>query len=93
MVLHNNNFKAVDILNSITDVRMADRNGKLNMCCGGPDELLFPESAKKISMQRYGELKEKSDNVITICPLCYNNLAYDDRVEDFSEFVIEMISK
>ncbi len=93
MVLHNNNFRAVDILNSIADVRMADRNGKLNMCCGGPDELLFPESAKKISVQRYAELKEKSDNVITICPLCYNNLAYDNKVEDFSEFVIELISK
>ncbi|WMT50395.1 MAG: (Fe-S)-binding protein [Ferroplasma sp.] len=91
MVLHNNGFRAVDILTSITDVRMPERNGKLNMCCGGPDELLFPDTAGGVSVQRYRELKEKSDNLVTICPLCYNNLAYDSKVKDFSEFVKEMV--
>ena len=91
MGLHNNGFRALDILNSITDVSMPDRHGKLNMCCGGPDELLFPDTAKKVSMQRYMDLKKKSDNIVTICPLCYNNLAYDSRVMDFSEFVGKMV--
>ena len=91
MVLHNNRFRALDILNSITDVNMPDRNGKSNMCCGGPDELLFPDTAKKVSVQRYTDLKKKSDNIVTICPLCYNNLAYDSKVMDFSEFIGKMV--
>ncbi len=91
MVLHNNGFRALDILNSITDVSIPDRHGKLNMCCGGPDELLFPDTAKKVSVQRYTELKKKSNNIVTICPLCYNNLAYDSKVMDFSEFVGKMV--
>jgi Fe-S oxidoreductase len=93
MVLHGNNFNAIDILNSIADVKLPDRNGKFTMCCGGPDELLFPEIARKGSMQRYMDLKASSDNIVTICPLCYNNLAYDKNVQDFSEFVVKMVKK
>jgi glycolate oxidase iron-sulfur subunit len=91
MVLHNNAFKAMDILNSVAEVRMPERNGKLSMCCGGPDELLFPDIAKNVSVQRYKDLKGKSDNVVTICPLCYNNLAYDKNVKDFPEFIGELV--
>ncbi len=91
IVLHNNSFKAMDILNSVAEIRLPERNGKATMCCGGPDELLFPETARKVSMNRYKDLKERSDNIITICPLCYNNLAYDENVMDFSEFMSSLI--
>ncbi len=93
IVLHNNTFKAMDILNSVAEIRLPDRSGKSTMCCGGPDELLFPGTARKVSMKRYKDLKERSTNVITICPLCYNNLAYDNDVKDFSEFMSNLIVK
>ncbi|AGO60195.1 (Fe-S)-binding protein [Ferroplasma acidarmanus] len=93
IVLHNNNFKAMDILNSVAEIKLPERSGKSTMCCGGPDELLFPDTAKKVSMKRYKDLKAKSDNVITICPLCYNNLAYDENVMDFSEFMGKLMVK
>lgn len=91
MVLHNNSFRAIDILNSVAEIRLPERNGKSTMCCGGPDELLFPDISGKVSMQRYADLKKKSDNIVTICPLCYNSLAYDKNVWDFSEFMGKLV--
>ncbi|WP_337860029.1 (Fe-S)-binding protein [Ferroplasma sp.] len=93
MLLHDNNFNAMNILNSVAEVKLPSRNGKFTMCCGGPDELLFPEIAKKASKQRYMDLKKSADNIVTICPLCYNNLAYDKNVHDFSEFVVKLAKK
>jgi len=93
IVLHNNSFKAMDILSSVAEIRLPERSGKATMCCGGPDELLFPETASKVSMKRYKDLKDRSDNIITICPLCYNNLAYDENVKDFSEFMSGLMKK
>ncbi len=91
MVLHNNNYRAMDILNNISDVKLPDRNGKTTMCCGGPDELLYPEISYSVSRKRYDDLKKTADKIVTVCPLCYNNLSYDDNVIDFSEFVRNLI--
>ena len=91
MVLHNNSYRAMDILNNISDVKLPDRNGKTTMCCGGPDELLYPEISYSISRKRYEDLKKTADKIVTVCPLCYNNLSYDDNVIDFSEFVRNLI--
>ncbi len=93
MTLHNNEYNALEILKDAANVSLPDRNGKNNMCCGGPDELLFPSAGKKISMERYKQLKEKADKIITVCPLCYSSLSYDDNVEDFSEFMVKLIKK
>ena len=91
MVLHNNEYKAMDILNSLSDVKLPDRSGKTTMCCGGPDELLYPEISYNVSRKRYNDLKEISDKIVTVCPLCYNNLSYDNNVVDFSDFIKNLI--
>jgi glycolate oxidase iron-sulfur subunit len=91
MVLHNNEYKAMDILNSVSDVKLPDRSGKTTMCCGGPDELLYPEISYNVSRKRYNDLKEISDKIVTVCPLCYNNLSYDNNVVDFSDFIKNLI--
>ncbi|MEM0139172.1 MAG: (Fe-S)-binding protein [Ferroplasma sp.] len=93
MALHNNNYNAIGLLGSVADISMPDRNGKNTMCCGGPDELLFPATGQKIAEERYMQLKKKADKIVTICPLCYNSLSHGDDVEDFSEFMSSLIIK
>ncbi len=87
MVLHGNTYRAMDILNTVADVKLPANSGKSTMCCGGPDELLFPEISENVSIERYRNLKNSSNKIVTICPLCYNSLSYDDNVQDFSNFM------
>lgn len=58
-------------------------------CCGGPDELLFPEISDKISLKRFEELKTTGYPIVTACPICYANLAKDDSVIDISEVLLK----
>ncbi|KAA8923549.1 (Fe-S)-binding protein [Thermoplasma sp.] len=57
-------------------------------CCGGPDELLFPEISDRISLRRFEELKSSGLPIVTACPICYANLAKDDSVIDISEVLL-----
>ncbi len=91
MVLHGNTYRGMDILNNVADVKLPPESGKNTMCCGGPDELLFPEISENVSGERYRNLKNISRKIVTICPLCYNNLSYDEDVQDFSDFVKNLI--
>ncbi|WP_010916853.1 (Fe-S)-binding protein [Thermoplasma volcanium] len=56
-------------------------------CCGGPDELLFPQISENISQRRFSELKAEGLPIITACPICYANLAKDDTVYDISALI------
>ncbi|CAC11681.1 heterodisulfide reductase related protein [Thermoplasma acidophilum] len=58
-------------------------------CCGGPDELLFPEISERISQKRFEELKSTGYPIVTACPICYANLAKDDSVMDISELLLK----
>ncbi|WP_287950697.1 (Fe-S)-binding protein [Acidiplasma sp.] len=90
IVLHKNNYRALDILKKSANVKLNEPEN-LTSCCGGPDELLFPEIASEVSYKRYNNLKQTAGKIITICPLCYNNLSYDENVIDFSDFMIKLI--
>ncbi len=50
------------------------RTKELTYCCGGPVESLSPSMSKKIAEVRFNQLKNKSNNIVVMCPLCYANL-------------------
>ncbi|WP_297215261.1 (Fe-S)-binding protein [Thermoplasma sp.] len=70
--------------------RMFDVNVEENptRCCGGPDELLFPEISENISEKRFNELSKTGLPIVTACPICYANLAKDDSVTDISSILL-----
>ena len=79
-----------EILNSVAKVKLPRKNGKNTSCCGGPDGLLFPSIAKKISEDRSRELKrEKSDRIVSLCPICISHLGVNVEITDLSTFLIE----
>lgn len=85
-------FNATNILNGITDLVLPDNNGINTFCCGGPDELLYPEIAEKISNKRYNELREKGrSEIVTACPVCLSNLRKDNNVKDMSHVLSEAV--
>lgn len=58
------------------------RTEKLTYCCGGPIEMLSPKMALNIARKRVDELKQIGRKIVTLCPICYVNLAKaDDEVE------------
>jgi len=80
------------LLSKIGRLKMPDRNGKNTFCCGGPDEMLYPNLSENVSMIRYRELKETgAKKIITACPICYANLAKDNSVEDISSLLIKSL--
>jgi Fe-S oxidoreductase len=48
--------------------------GRSTHCCGGPIESLFPSKAQEIAACRVSQLKEKGENIVTMCPICLVNL-------------------
>ena len=70
------------------DLRLPKRSGKRTMCCGGPNELLFPDLSGKISRRRYHDLASLgADRIVTACPICFVNLKGDGRTMDLSELI------
>jgi len=55
-------------------VREPELAGKSTHCCGGPIESLFPTKAHEIAVNRINQLKEKGENIVTMCPICQVNL-------------------
>ncbi len=77
-----------DILSDVNIIYPTHYNEKM-LCCGGPDEVLFPHMTEKISEKRFNELKATGSHVIlTMCPICLLNLRKDDSVMDISSFII-----
>ncbi|KSW12212.1 hypothetical protein CF15_05500 [Pyrodictium occultum] len=63
------------------------RSGRMTYCCGGPVEALSPRLARRIAEARLRELREKSERVVTLCPICYANLsrvARDETIVDIA---------
>ena len=84
----------MDILRESSEVVLPARSGRKTRCCGGPDELLFPELSEKISEQRYNELRETgASRVVTACPICFTNLAKDEKAIEISDFLVEKLRK
>jgi Fe-S oxidoreductase len=91
MDMHKNTYNGMAILKEITGDKTSYDGGKYPKCCGGPDELLYHEISKNVSINRFKDLKKQGNKIITMCPLCNNNLHYDNNVIDFSEFMLKLI--
>ena len=84
----------VDLVRSFSNLVLPTRSGKRTMCCGGPNEMIYPGLSDKISAERIRNLKETgSDRIITACPICYANLSSEKSVVDISQFLHENIVK
>ena len=44
-------------------------------CCGGPIESISPRISHEVSIMRLRELASESNNIVSLCPICYLNLS------------------
>ena len=58
-------------------------SGERTFCCGGPMESIAPHLSNTVAEERLSQLKEKSNKIITLCPVCHimMNRAAPDGVE------------
>lgn len=81
------------LLESTASVKMARKSGKRNECCGGPNELLFPDLAENTSCRREVDLSGTgASRLITSCPVCYANLGKHRDISDIADFIAERVS-
>lgn len=78
---------ARDIAESLAMVIYPDRSGDKTFCCGGPDELLFPEISKNVSEDRYNQLIKLSKNIVTSCPICLYSISRNGNVMDIIDII------
>ncbi|MFA7139030.1 MAG: (Fe-S)-binding protein [Bacteroidales bacterium] len=100
---HHENMVPREILNSIPGIKIKemDRWGKWSYCCGAGGKIslnCYPDFAAAIGTERINEAKAAADNVVTACPVCFNQLRYsaeaenvDIEVNDISVLVAEAI--
>jgi glycolate oxidase iron-sulfur subunit len=80
--------KPFQILSSTANTVLARRSGSKSRCCGGPDELTFPELSEKASQIRYQELKNTgADIIVTACPICNVNLSKENRTMEIADYL------
>jgi Fe-S oxidoreductase len=78
-----------NLINSVATNLEPPRSKRRTMCCGGPDELLYPGIAERVSKARYVELKRTgAQQILTACPVCLMNLDREGDVFDISEFLM-----
>lgn len=84
--------KALELLQETSDVRLPPRSGNRTRCCGGPDELTFPDIAEKTSIKRYEELKSTgADIIVTACPICFVNISKGKNTVEIADFLTSRI--
>lgn len=80
--------KPLTTLEKMANVQLPHRSGQRTRCCGGPDELLFPEIAEKAASTRYMELKDVgAEKIVTACPICFANLNKGPNVVEISDYL------
>ncbi|EQD27653.1 Fe-S oxidoreductase, partial [mine drainage metagenome] len=80
--------KPLQVLSGSANTVLAKRSGNRTRCCGGPDELTFPELSEKASQIRYDELKSTgADCIITACPICNVNLSKENRTMEIADYL------
>lgn len=78
-----------ELINSAATNIEPPHSRRRTMCCGGPDELLYPGIAERVSTARYEELKRiGAQQILTACPVCLMNLDREGDVFDISEFLM-----
>lgn len=84
--------QGLKILKEAADVRLPSRSGDKTRCCGGPNELTFPEIAAKVSNTRYEELKNTgAELVVTACPVCFANLSKEGDTVEIADFLVSRL--
>lgn len=85
--------RPLEILKKVASVELPARSGRRTKCCGGPDELLFPDLSEKVSNDRYHELEQmNSDGIVTACPICFSNLRKGPEVIEIGDFLSDALS-
>ncbi|HUI86585.1 MAG TPA: (Fe-S)-binding protein [Nitrososphaerales archaeon] len=83
-----------ELINSAATNVEPPRSRRRTMCCGGPDELLYPGIAEKVSKAGYEELKKTgAEQILTACPVCLMNLGREGEVFDISEFLMSSVQE
>ncbi len=60
----------------------------MGFCCGGPLSLISESDSEEISKMRSESLLKVNNNVMVMCPLCFENLSpYIDNIKDLAEVV------
>lgn len=60
----------------------------MGSCCGGPLALVSTKDSEDISKSRAEKLLSVNENVLVMCPLCYQNLSpYVNNIKDIAEVV------
>ena len=70
-----------------------ERTKELTFCCGGPVESVSPRLSHAVAKMRADELKNKGENIVVMCPLCYINLkraSADIKLIDISSYLYEI---
>lgn len=84
--------RPLETLRSVASVNLPPRSGRRTKCCGGPDELLFPELTQKISQNRYEELQETNpQKIVTACPICFSNLNKGPEVIEIGDYLVSKL--
>ncbi|MCL4453058.1 (Fe-S)-binding protein [Ferroplasma sp.] len=61
---------------------------EMGSCCGGPLSLVSAQDSEEVSRARAEKLLSVNENVLVMCPLCYENLSpYINNIKDLAEVV------
>ena len=93
LVLRNPEYSAPKkILEKNFNLVLPRRSGKRTMCCGGPNELLFPDLSEKVSEKRFRDLESlNGDRIVTACPICYINLGKSIKNIELSDLILKNV--
>ena len=93
LVLRNPEYSTPNkILENNFNLVLPRRSGKRTMCCGGPNELLFPDLSEKVSEKRFRDLDSlNGDRIVTACPICYINLGKSSKNIELSDLILKNI--
>lgn len=93
-VLRDHNYRKPEmILRKVSNVRLAHRSGKRSECCGGPNELLFPELSESVAERRHNDLvKTGASRIVTSCPICFSNLNRGHKITDVADYLAERVA-
>ncbi len=76
------------------DISLPASCGRGTHCCGGPDELLYPEIGRGVTAARTGQLDETgAGTTLTACPVCLVNLGRNGRVVDISDLLASSLGE
>lgn len=86
-VVPNKHEAARDILAQIPGLKLneMDRHGRWSYCCGAGAKIAlncYPDYAEATGAERIKEAKAAADEVITACPVCYNQMRFSANTED-----------